>query len=208
MKTELDDLLCQKYPKIFRDRHADMRTTCMCWGFNCEEGWFNLIDILCQSIQNRIDGRARERKRAIKHNKMIEATRAGDMTLFDAYYKDVGGQWKDEYLQKILAKTDDNQEWGSGLRPVRDEIPQVVATQVKEKFGSLRFYFDGGDDEIWAMVGFAEIISGRTCEQCGAPGKTVGKGWIKTLCSNHYREGDAGTEREITWKLVDEDEDE
>ena len=29
MTTELDNKLCTKYPKIFADRHADMRTTAM-----------------------------------------------------------------------------------------------------------------------------------------------------------------------------------
>jgi len=37
MKQELDELLCKKYPKIFKDRYADMQTTAMCWGFEHDE---------------------------------------------------------------------------------------------------------------------------------------------------------------------------
>ena len=33
MRQELDQLLCERYPKIFANRHADMKTTAMCWGF-------------------------------------------------------------------------------------------------------------------------------------------------------------------------------
>ena len=33
MREELDKLLCEKYPLLFKDRNADMRTTAMCWGF-------------------------------------------------------------------------------------------------------------------------------------------------------------------------------
>jgi hypothetical protein len=68
------------------------------------------------------------------------------------------------------------------------EIPQVVAQQVKEKFGTLNFYYQGGDDTISGMVRMAESISAVTCEQCGAPGDTRGPGWIKTLCDLHRKE--------------------
>ena len=43
--------------------------------------------------------------------------------------------------------------------------------QVKEKFGSLRFYYGGGDDtgEIEAAIMEAEDSSFVTCDVCGAP---------------------------------------
>jgi hypothetical protein len=47
MKRELDEALCAKYPLIFKDRNADMRTTAMCWGLECGDGWYNIIDVLC-----------------------------------------------------------------------------------------------------------------------------------------------------------------
>jgi len=55
MRTELDMRLCEKYPKIFADRGADMRSTAMCWGFECGDGWYWLIDQLCGLLQGRID---------------------------------------------------------------------------------------------------------------------------------------------------------
>lgn len=64
-------------------------------------------------------------------------------------------------------------------------IPQVVATQVKEKFGGLRFYVNGGDDVIDGMIHLAESMSYNICENCGSVhgvSQTQG-GWIKTLCS-------------------------
>ncbi len=33
MREELDKLLCEKYPRMFVNRNADMRETAMCWGF-------------------------------------------------------------------------------------------------------------------------------------------------------------------------------
>lgn len=67
----------------------------------------------------------------------------------------------------------------------KPECPQVVAAQVKEKFGTLRFYYDGGDDYISGVVALAESMSGQLCEDCGKPGSTGGKGWISTLCHEH-----------------------
>lgn len=65
-----------------------------------------------------------------------------------------------------------------------DKIPQVVAQQIKEKFGGLRFYYKGGNEKIGGMIDFAESLSYNICEKCGGM-KNVGhttKGWIQTLC--------------------------
>ena len=67
-------------------------------------------------------------------------------------------------------------------------VPQVVVAQIKEKFGGLRFYYDGGDDRVQGMVSMAESWASKTCETCGAPGKSREGGWIKTLCDYHETE--------------------
>ena len=70
-------------------------------------------------------------------------------------------------------------------------VTQVVVAQIKEKFGGLRFYYDGGDDRVQGMVSMAESWADKSCEKCGAPGTSGGKGWIKTLCPTHRAEADA-----------------
>ncbi|MBU0846943.1 hypothetical protein KKH23_07095 [Patescibacteria group bacterium] len=144
MKKELDDLLVKKYPKIFRDRYADMRTTAMCWGFEFSEGWMWLMDSLCNCIQSYID-----------NNPHLKIT-------------------------------------------------QVVAVQTKEKYGSLRFYYDGGDDLVSGMVWLAEHQSYDICEVCGST-KDVGRtgvttdGWVYTRCKKC-----AESENLLDWKSNDE----
>lgn len=69
-----------------------------------------------------------------------------------------------------------------------EEIPQVVATQVKEKYGTLRFYYDGGDEFIHGATYMAEAMSAKTCEVCGNPGHVRGGGWVRTLCDSHTDE--------------------
>lgn len=127
MSPEFDRLLCERYPKIFADRNKPMTETAMCWGFECGDGWYDLIDHLCKEIQWHLDKNA------------------------------------------------------------KPDTPQFVASQVKEKFGTLRFYGDGGDEKIWAFVWFAESYSGKICETCGRPGKRRGSGWIYTACDEHTK---------------------
>ena len=67
-------------------------------------------------------------------------------------------------------------------------VPQVRVRQVKEKFGGLRFYYDGGDEHVSGMVRMAEAWADASCEQCGAPGARRHGGWMRTLCDTHEAE--------------------
>jgi hypothetical protein len=69
-----------------------------------------------------------------------------------------------------------------------EDVAQVEVQQIKEKFGGLRFYYSGGDAEISGMVRMAEAWADRSCEECGAIGKSRDGGWIKTLCDRHEAE--------------------
>jgi len=69
-----------------------------------------------------------------------------------------------------------------------EKVAQVVADQIKEKFGGLRFYYHGGDDYISGLVSMAESWAANTCETCGATGRMRTGGWIRTLCDKHAEE--------------------
>lgn len=71
-------------------------------------------------------------------------------------------------------------------------IPPVQITQIKEKFGTLRFYYDGGDEYIRGIVTMAEFMSEVVCEKCGNLGSIHNNGrWLKTLCDAHKAEREA-----------------
>ena len=146
MKPELDAQLCKRYPKMMVNRNRSMMETTMYWGFECGDGWFDILDQLMGNIQHHIDWKERQREVAIRFNS-----------------KAASGE----------------------IREVPKEISQVTVDQVKEKFGTLRFYYTGGDDYIDGLVSMAESMSGVTCETCGNPGKSTGGGWIKTVCEAH-----------------------
>ena len=117
MKKELDEKLCKKYPTVFKNRFGDMRQTCMCWGFSCGDGWYDIIERVA------------------------------------AYLEPLG----------------------------------IVASQVKEKFGSLRFYIESCPEDKWdgvyKVIDKAEEDSAVTCELCGKPGKINEEGtWLSCRC--------------------------
>jgi hypothetical protein len=79
----------------------------------------------------------------------------------------------------------------------KEEVcPQVVVQQVKEKFGGLRFYYDGGDEYISGLVSMAESWADIACETCGGIGKRRGGGWVRTLCDLHEAERNARMEEQ------------
>ena len=70
-----------------------------------------------------------------------------------------------------------------------DNAPYPRVAQIKEKFGSMRFYLDpldGGEeyyDQIYAVVNMAETLSARTCDSCGRPAlPRESRRWIKCHC--------------------------
>lgn len=64
------------------------------------------------------------------------------------------------------------------------------ATQIKEKYGTLRFYWDGAlspaaDAQVEEAIDLAEARSACTCEICGEEGRLHGPGWLTTRCAAH-----------------------
>ena len=195
MKTELQEKLFSKYPKIFGDRTKPMTETCMCWGIETGCGWYNLIDTLCEALT---------------------------------------------YTYTTSIEVDEEDGKRLGIKPYKSEVgnsyyftvepPQVIATQVKEKYGTLRFYYRFHLDEkiislletkkypdlekandrfynfIDGVVHFAEIASGRTCEATGqsgelhASGGTRG-GWLKTL-NKEFAKTNVTTQGYIPWSEI------
>ena len=92
-------------------------------------------------------------------------------------------------------------ECGDGWEPIireacakldvvrRDRNATLRFVQIKEKFGSLRLYMTGYDDEVERIIMDAEENSERTCEDCGAPGMIREGGWLRCQCDDCAMEG-------------------
>lgn len=61
----------------------------------------------------------------------------------------------------------------------------VYCVQVKEKFGTLRWYMSSQTPVMDGAIAVAELMSGNICEYCGMPGKLRAGSWILTLCDEH-----------------------
>ena len=121
MNAELTNRLFDKYPKIFEGKDKGIRESLIAFGCEHGDGWYWLIDNLCESLQATTDNRT-------------------------------------------------------------PPHPQVVATQVKEKFGSLRFYVGGATDGQYGMIEVAENMSYHICEVCGSTDDVTQSsgGWVFT----------------------------
>lgn len=141
MSPKLELQLKEKYPKILKDMYGDMMKTCMHFGIETGDGWYDLLDSLMHNIQ-----------------------------------------WYCDKPEKNV---------------------QLVASQIKTKFGDLRFYFDlhskygdefdyvtnKNDYEVFhALIRYAEDLSAVTCEVCGNKGETFRTGWHGTYCTLHAQE--------------------
>jgi hypothetical protein len=121
MNKDNTEKLFSEFPRLFRGKDETIQTNLMPFGFECGDGWYDLIRSLAKTIQMQCEHRGID----------------------------------------------------------------VKATQVKEKYGSLRFYYNGGDDFVEGAVWLAEELSAFICEKCGAPGETRSTGgWLRTLCDS------------------------
>lgn len=118
--------MTKELEKKFFDRFSffkpekPMTESLMCFGFECSDGWYDLLWRLCEDI--------------------------------------------------------DKMEKPEGFEVV----------QVKEKFGSLRFYTNYATDEIFKRINEAERDSETICEECGKPGEILRiNGWYSCVCEEH-----------------------
>jgi hypothetical protein len=120
MSPEKTEYLLKTYQQLFAPEPLlhDMQRTLMCFGFECGDGWYQLIE---------------------------------------------------SCLARLAAQ----------------KYSDFEIVQVKEKFGSLRIYFRGGDSMANQIVSDAAAESSITCEACGTmPAKlrSTDFGWLSTRC--------------------------
>jgi hypothetical protein len=168
MREELDKKLVEKYPLLYRNRFGSPMETLMCWGFEHDDGWYNIINVLSHHLCSEY----KHKKESYEFAKECLEVHGGKFPW--------GGDKEitaEEVEQKRLAMIE-----------AEKTVPTVV--QVKEKMGTLRFYINAGTDKHYNYINFAESMSAVTCETCGAPGKIRGRGWYYTACDEHTREED------------------
>jgi hypothetical protein len=125
MRKELEEKLVKRFPTWFNG-DGDVRHTLMSFGFQCGDGWFNILWRLCANLE----------------------------PLATELEKETGKRFE--------------------------------VLQVKEKFGTLRFYVNHHSDPMDERIAEAQEESSHTCEVCGQPGtRRETGGWVQTVCAEH-----------------------
>lgn len=124
--------------------------------------------------------------------------------------------FSDDIYRRLEAGGDCGSGCGPGWLPLIEQLnedlrlidPDYTIGQIKEKFGTLRFYAysnvgTGGTERFHKLIDQAEIESAVTCEMCGRPAnRDSSTGWIKTLCWYHVWERKAREWwRAFTWDM-------
>jgi hypothetical protein len=169
MDQKLDEELCRIAPHLFGDRYASMQTTCMCWGFEVGDGWFELLKEAALKLEPLIVAYIKDHP---------EERNPFPWFLMDSWY---GIKWSSWHPHLALCRFREWLQVALGLEDARPWWPR--ASQIKEKYGTLRFYMTSGTNEMYAITDKAERQSSVTCEFCGKPGKLRGYGWYSTRCS-------------------------
>jgi len=63
-------------------------------------------------------------------------------------------------------------------------LKDFYPTQIKEKYGSLRFYTSYTTETIYNIIKKYEDMSERICVNCGKPATKISVGWICPWCSD------------------------
>ena len=212
MDKSLDQKLVEDFPLLYSDRYADMRSTCMCWGFP-GTGWYQLIRELSEKLEKLI-------QEYVDKN-LIGTCMCGHEWKEHDYWKNAGccshvdrlplyiRPWcrgyrlSDNKFKKFFQNLYYHYTWRlsslvwtitswladhtplyryKGCSCVEHHVDHPRASQVKEKFGTLHFYMTCATDEMWDIIHEAEQRSATICENCGKPGKIRRDGWWLTLC--------------------------
>lgn len=171
MTKELEDKLIEKYPKLFMNRNAPPTASLMCFGCECGDGWYRLLDHLFGYLTSIM-------------------THPLELDYVDEY-KNKHRQDKDYYSKYCTYEVlppqiilDQVKEKYGTLRVYyhtdMDDIPEDVwgILNLKNFYAEMEKY----NQRIDAAIDYAEYQSSVTCEVTGSEGKLYSKGWFRTMC--------------------------
>ena len=166
------DDLAKKYPELF-GVEEDSQEPFAHFGFECGIGWYDIIDKACQIIYSEY-----------KHHLYMQKMYKRDLDDIEKTIEKRQSWDKDKTREWIIAHTEASySSYSKMAEEEKERLPKTA--QIKEKFGTLRWYVNNADKTSQKIIDFAELMSENTCEVCGEYGKTYTTGWHKTFCLKH-----------------------
>ena len=166
MKEELEQSLVTRYPELFAGRGKSPKESLMCFGCECGDGWYGILDNLFGFITD-----VRQNRLRLLGVKPEFATPENDGYIDFRCPQVVLDQVKEKYGTLRVYwhfSHDEIEELRSKVRDERD---------LEE--GINRY-----SDLIGGAVDYSEYLSSNTCEVTGKPGKLIEYDDTTTIFSN------------------------
>lgn len=213
MNKEFSQKLFTSYDFLFRDSKTSNIDPLGGFGFECGDGWYNILDclfyelgsdvIMLISEKERLSREIEKTKEFLEKPQMSEDQQQ-KMNALKKQLKRAVGKGEKEKAEEIRLNIssieeaiqrlhESEKERFEELKKQLDELGRTLENaprvwQVKEKLGTLSVYGSFPEHKKSA-VRMAEKLSARTCEKCGAPGSCVIRNHHhQTLCSFHSDE--------------------
>lgn len=195
MNSELTKKLLKRFPVLYQDYNSPMQQTCMCWGFECGDGWSDILWQLGLVIEEELDYTWSQKKVFLLKKRIAQRWNNFVYRLSPVGTKDFLAR----FIERIQPQSTLSEKfkrrwyllgkywawWSGGLKKPWWPYTGLAVDQVKEKFGSLRYYCNG-NEAIQNFIRLAERLSEVTCETCGKFGRTRDdQGWYYTSCDEH-----------------------
>ena len=154
MDKEKTEALLKIAPNLYRSYYGSIRNSCMPFGFECSGGWFESLYELSQKLEE-IIVKTFEDKNIVKTSKIFGYP--NNLTLEEKNFL----VEKHEY-NKLNDFDPVNFTYTASINPRK----QIYATQVKEKFGTGRFYMSSATVEMWELISDWEKSTRTLCMLC------------------------------------------
>lgn len=164
MKEELELQLVEKYPTFFKDYRGNPMETCLSWGCEHGDGWYDILSDLCDYINAITNVSFRVKVKDSYEGELVDEYRHVTLPPVEFYFQQI----KEKFgkLRIYHSETYDIGDW--------------------EYIVDMDDYIKTYEDQYWnpinQAVEYVEYISSKYCEDCGQRGKTYYDGWWRTLC--------------------------
>ena len=193
---DFEQHLFKKYPSLFYTGIDGelLPQFQRCWN-DCPKGWETIVDDLCGAIVNYTKNTSHSipnpDKKIMRFLSKKWFVISRTINHFFNPYKNHSIVFNSEQKQKLensfagkvrKSTSTISQFFYKQELYIYQKPPEVKIVQYKEKFGTLRFYIDGGDENVEGMIRFAEYLTSKTCQNTGDSGSLVCKrSWYATL---------------------------